>query len=106
MRGSRLGREQVPQENPGVAVFATGEVFRGAFGDHESAAGPTFGAHVDHPVGSLHDVEVVLDDDDRIALVDKRLQDAEQFADVLEMQACCRLVEDIHRATCRPLLKL
>ena len=67
-----------------MAVFVAGEVFGGAFGYHESAAGPTFGAHVDHPVGSLHDVEVVLDDYDRIALVDKRLQDAEQFAYVLD----------------------
>ena len=69
-----------------------------ALGDHLAAAGAALGPHVDDPVGGLDDVEVVLDDDDRVAGVDDALQDAEQLADVFEVQAGRRLVEDIDRA--------
>ena len=43
-------------------------------------AGAALGAEVDHPVGALDHVEVVLDDDDRVALVDQALEHAEQLA--------------------------
>ena len=33
------------------------------------------------------DLEVVLDHDDRVALLGQRLQDAEQLVDVVEMEA-------------------
>jgi hypothetical protein len=55
------------------------------------------GAEVDDPVGRLDDVEVVLDDDDRVAGVDELLQHVEQPADVREVQAGRRLVEDVDR---------
>ena len=77
-----------------------------ALRDDQAAAGAALGAHVDDPVGRLDDVEVVLDDDDRVALVDEPLQHAEQLADVLEVQAGRRLVEDVDGAAGRPLLQL
>ena len=42
----------------------------------------------------------------RVALVDQRLQHAEQLADVLEVQAGRRLVEDVDGAAGRALLQL
>ncbi len=77
-----------------------------ALGDDLTAAETTLGAHVDDPVGALDDVEVVLDDDDRVALVDEALDDLEQLADVLEVQTGRRLVEDVDRAAGRALLQL
>ena len=58
------------------------------------------GAQVDDPVGRLDHVEVVLDDDDRVAQVDQAVEHVEQLADVVEVQAGRRLVEDVERS-CR-----
>src|SRR5687768_2684127 len=52
-------------------------------------------AEVDDPVRRLHDVEVVLDHDDGVALRDESLEDVQELADVLEVQARRRLVEDV-----------
>ena len=56
------------------------------------------GAEVDHPVGGLDHVEVVLDDDDGVALLDQAVEHLEQLLDVREVQAGRRLVEDVERA--------
>src|SRR5437764_1182780 len=53
------------------------------------------GAQVDDPVGRLDDVEVVLDHDDGVAQVHQALQHLQQLADVVEVQAGGRLVEDV-----------
>src|SRR6185312_13060435 len=45
----------------------------------------------------LDHVEVVLDDEDRVAAVDQPVEDFEQLLDVREMEACRRLVEDVQR---------
>ena len=71
-----------------------------------SAARPAFGTHVDDPVGGLDHVQVVLDDQDRVALVDERLQHPEQLVHVLEVQAGRRLVQHVDRAPGRALLQL
>ena len=55
-------------------------------------------AEVDDVVGVLHDVEVVLDDDDGVAGVDETVEDAKQGVGVLEREAGRRLVEDVERA--------
>jgi diacylglycerol O-acyltransferase / wax synthase len=61
----------------------------------DAAAVAALGAEVDDPVGGLDDVEVVLDHDDRVALVDQAVQHVEQLADVVEVQPGGRLVEDV-----------
>src|SRR6202040_2572301 len=63
-----------------------------------AAAFAAFGAEIDHPVGLLDDVEVVLDDEDGVAERDKALENIEQFADVVEMQAGGGLVENVESA--------
>ncbi len=77
-----------------------------ALGDDQPAAGTAFGAHVDDPVGGLDHVEVVLDDDDRVALVDESGQDCQQLADVLEVQTGGGLVQNVDRAPGGALLEL
>ena len=56
---------------------------------------------VDDPVGGLDDFEIVLDDDDRIALIDQFVQHFKQLRHVVEMQAGCRLIENIERTAGR-----
>ena len=81
-----------------MRVLERRDVLGRALGDDPAAAAAALGAEVDDPVGALDDVEVVLDDDDRVALVDQALEHAEELADVLEVQAGRRLVEDVDRA--------
>ena len=57
-----------------------------------------FGPEVDDPVGGLDHIQVVLDDDDRVARVDQSVQHLEQLVDVVEMQAGGGLVEDVERS--------
>src|SRR5262245_9286522 len=85
-RPELLGQEGL-QELARVALLVFRYVLRGAGGDDGAAAGAALGAHVDEPVGRLDDVEVVLDDQDRVARLDQPRQDAEELADVLEVQA-------------------
>ena len=75
-----------------------GDLFGRAGGDDLAAAVAALGAEVDDPVGGLDDVEVVLDDDHRVALLDQLVEHLEQLADVLEVQAGGRLVEDVERS--------
>jgi hypothetical protein len=57
-----------------------------------------FGAQVDQPVGGADHVEVVLDDDQRVAGFQQLAQRAHQLGDVVEVQAGGRLVEQEQRA--------
>jgi len=54
--------------------------------------GPALGPEVYEPVGRLYDVHIVLDHDDRIALLHQLIEHAQELAYVFEMQACRRLV--------------
>ncbi len=66
-------------------------------GNEGPATIATFGSEIDEPVCGLDDVEVVLDHQDRVALLDQPGEHGEQSADVLEVQASGRLVEQIDR---------
>ena len=63
-------------------------------------------AEVDHPVGLLDHVEVVLDHEHRVAAVDEPLQHLEQLLDVGEVEPRRRLVEDVERLPGRDLRQL
>jgi hypothetical protein len=69
-----------------------------AHAESRAAAGAAFGAHVDHPVGGLDHVQVVLDDDDGVAGVAQLVQHLQQQLDVVEVQAGGGLVQDVERA--------
>ena len=70
---------------------------RRAGGDDPAAGLTAAGAHVDEKVRVADDVEVVLDDHDRCAVVQKRLEDAEQHPHIQRMQADRRFIEDEDR---------
>src|SRR5690606_18784863 len=74
--------------------------------DDGAAPGAALRSEVDDVVGRLDDVEVVLDDDDRVALVDQSGEHGEQAADVLEVQAGGGLVEDVEGVAGRALGQL
>jgi hypothetical protein len=81
-------------------------VLRGSDRENFPAAGSALRAEVDEPIGRLDHVEVVLDDDDGVALVDETVQNEQELAHVFEVQSRCRLVENIDASTHRSLLQL
>ena len=72
---------------------ALGHFFRRTLGNDAATFPPAFRTHVDHIVGTLDDVKVMLDDYDGIALVGELVDGLEQYADILEMKPGGGLVE-------------
>ncbi len=70
-------------------------VFWGALSHEDAALVTAFGTHVDEVVAALDDVEVVLDDEDSVALFDETLQDFEEASDVVEVKTGCWFVQYI-----------
>ena len=60
-----------------VAGRGGGDLLGRARGHHRAAAVAALGTEVDHPVGVLDDVDVVLDHHERVPLVGEALEDAE-----------------------------
>ena len=53
-------------------------ILRSACHEDFASASPTFGAEVDDVVGCLDDVEMMFDDDDRVASVDESMETVEK----------------------------
>jgi hypothetical protein len=98
--------QEVAQETAGVAAIGQGDLLRRALRHDQPTADAALRAHVDDPVRGLDHIEVVLDHQHRVAGVDEPAEHAEQLADVLEMEAGRRLVQDVDRAPSRALLRL
>ena len=60
-----------------MAAGAFGDFLGHPFGDEFAAAQPRLGAEVEDRVGGLDDVEVVLDDDHRVAQVGQAVDHVE-----------------------------
>ena len=74
-------------------------LLRRALRDDGAAARAAFRTHVDDPVGVANDVQIVLDDEDRIAEAYQPLQHLQQLAHIVEVQASGRLVQQVERAS-------
>ncbi len=68
-----------------------------AFGDQLAAAVAAFRTQVDQPVGDLDDVQVMLDDQHRVAGIHQALKDLDQLVHVGGMQADRGLVQHVQR---------
>ena len=88
----------LPQRLRRVRIRMQLHLFRRPFSDHQAAGVAAFGPEVDQPVGGPDDVQVVFDDDDRVAVVQQLAQRPHQLGDVVEVQAGGRLVEHEQRA--------
>ena len=82
----------------GVGVRGGGDEFGGARGDDLAAGVAAFRAHVDDPVGGLDDVKIVFDDEEGAATFDEFAEGGEELLDVVEVEACGGLVEDVEGA--------
>ena len=78
-----------------IASGDLGNLLGRAVGHDGTAAVAALGAKVEHAVGHLDDVEVVLDDKDGVASVNQTLEHVDELPNVLEVQACGGLVQDV-----------
>src|SRR5213594_2630459 len=88
----------VPEIASRGRIGDAGDVFRGSLGDDAPARVAGARSHLDHPVGPLDDVEMVLDHEHGVAGVDEPVEHAAQGPDVVQVQAGGRLVEDVELA--------
>ncbi|MNX16520.1 hypothetical protein D3C86_463880 [compost metagenome] len=95
------GEFVVGQRRAGERGAVLAQLLGRALGHHLAAGVAAFGAEVDEPVAGADHVEVVLDDDQRMARVEQLAQRAHEPRDVVEVQAGGRLVEQEQRALAR-----
>src|SRR5213083_585389 len=62
--------------------------------DHAPARGAAFGAEIDHPIGLGDEIEVMFDDDDAVAGIDKALNHLDEATHIDQMQADGWLLEN------------
>ncbi len=75
-----------------------GDFLRRADGDEQPAVRAGFGAEVHEVVGAFDDFEVVLDDEQAVALFDQTLENAHEQRHVVEVQPGGGFVKDQERA--------
>jgi hypothetical protein len=76
-------------------TLGTGSDFLGCSGGNDlPALVAGVGAEVYDPIGGFHDLKVVLDDEDGVAGVHQSLEDFEEHAHIVEVQAGGRFVEE------------
>ena len=61
--------QQGCQEFVGIAFLALCHLFRCAGKEKLTSTSTTFGTHINEPVGELDDIQIVLDDNHRIASI-------------------------------------
>src|ERR1035437_4635311 len=79
----------------GVGAGSGGNLCRAALADDAATVFAALGAEVENPVGVTDYVQVVFDDDDRVAQVGEPVEDFEQLAHVVKVQTGGGLVEQI-----------
>lgn len=88
-----------------ASCFA-GDLFRRPLRNDPAAARSAFGAKVDHPISALDDIEIVLDNNNRIAAINKPLKHFQKHVDIGKMQTGRRLVKQVQRPARIALAKL
>ena len=86
--------EHLGQVAAGVGFGDGSDLLGSACGDEFPSSASRLGADIEHPVGRLDDVEVMLNDDEAVSLVDEAAEGLEQDRHVVDMKSGRRLVKD------------
>lgn len=86
--------EQPTQVNAGMRAFIAGDLFRSPGGHDVSTGLPAFRPQVDDPISLGDELQVVFDNQDRVAGIYQPLQDLDQAPDVGAVQADGWLFKD------------
>lgn len=82
--GWLLGKER-GEVGGGMAGSTLGDGFRGACSHQFSALRACFGAEIEEPVGILNDIEVVLDHQQRGALIHQPVQEFDEEGHIVQV---------------------
>src|SRR5699024_8734243 len=82
---------------PCMAFVHFGNLFGRAGTNNLSAGKAAFRTNVNNMVSAFNDIQVVFDDDDRMAAVDQLFERIQQLSYILEMQSGSGLIEEIER---------
>src|SRR5262245_3139620 len=77
--GGGSAREKLRQEPASVGGLGGRDLLGRALCDHATAGFAPLRAEIDDPIRTLDHVEIVLDDHDRIALIDEAIEDVEKL---------------------------
>jgi hypothetical protein len=97
LRRCRWFGQRLRQGLSSVAPRATGDLLRGALGNQSPAAVSRIGPQVDQPIRRFDQIEIVFDDDKRMAGINKPLKRAQKHPHIIEVQARGRFVEQKKR---------
>ena len=75
----------VPKILTRKAFFAFGNRFRWPFGQDIAAAIAALRAQINDPVAGFYDLQIMFDDDHRIALIDQGMEDFQEFFSTLKI---------------------
>src|SRR5690606_28348801 len=82
---------------PGPAFGHAHDVIRRPARDDITARVAAFRSEIDHPIGDVDQIEVMLDQYDGVAFIEQLLERAEEPRDVGEMEPGRRLIEQKQR---------
>ena len=88
----RMFKSEMLYVPPCNACLIAGYLIRSADCYNRAAVTAAAWPHIDNIIGQLDDIEVMFDNDDGVASVNKFLEYIHENPDILEMQTCRRLV--------------
>src|SRR5688572_25419305 len=77
-----------------VTVSVRSNLFWCALRDDLATARARLRPEIDHPIGAFDYVQIVLNDDDRMARIHQTLENPEQDPHIVEMQTCGGFIEE------------
>lgn len=80
---NRLKPQNLLQVFSGWSIVAASDFFWSASGTNFPAMKSAFWAHVDNPVSSLNDMEIMLNDNHRVSAIDKLAEDSQETTDIV-----------------------
>ncbi len=83
------------QRLSGVGLLHARDLLGRALRDDTATFFSAFGAKIQNPVGIADHIQIVFDDDDRISKIGQAMQHVQQFAHVVKVQSCGRLIQQI-----------
>ena len=92
---SQLSSQLFFQKLSCITVLRQYNFFRSARGNDSAARVAAFRPQIDNMIGHLYHVQIMLDNDNRIAHIHQSIQHIEQIMNIGEMQAGRRLVQYI-----------
>ena len=78
-----------------VAVGVPCNLFRRSLGDHQTTPLAALWSEVKHPIGALDHIEMVFDDDDRVAVAPETEQNLDELVNISQSETCGWLIEDV-----------